>query len=60
MKTALRSGITPDRAADLLYFLMGPDSYAELVLEANWARRRWIEWVAQTLSDQLFGPIEGT
>ncbi len=53
-KTPLRSGMTPTRAADLLDFLLGPESYAELVLRAGWSRRRWISWVSETLADQLF------
>lgn len=55
-KTPLHQGITPTRAADLLDFLMGPESYAELVLRAGWSRRRWVQWVTDTLADQLFGP----
>ena len=41
-KAPLRSGMTPTRAADLLDFLLGPESYAELVLRAGWSRRRWV------------------
>jgi AcrR family transcriptional regulator len=54
-KAPLRSGMTPKRAADLLDFLLGPESYAELVLRAGWSRRRWVSWVSETLADQLFG-----
>ena len=54
-KAPLRSGITPTCAADLLDFLLGPESYAELVLRAGWSRRRWVNWVSKTLADQLFG-----
>jgi AcrR family transcriptional regulator len=54
-KAPLRSGMTPTRAADLLDFLLGPESYAELVLRAGWSRRRWVSWVSATLADQLFG-----
>lgn len=53
-KSPLRAGVTPKRAADLLDFLMGPESYAELVLRAGWSRRRWVDWVTETLTDQLF------
>lgn len=53
-KTPLRADVTPAKAADLLDFLMGPESYAELVLRAGWSRRRWIDWVTETLTNQLF------
>lgn len=53
-KAPLRSGMTATRAADLLDFLLGPESYAELVLRAGWSRRRWVSWVSETLADQLF------
>ncbi len=53
-KAPLREGITPARAADLLDFLLGPESYAELVLRAGWTRHRWITWVTHTLTEQLF------
>jgi AcrR family transcriptional regulator len=52
-KSPLRPGVTPAKAADLLDFLMGPESYAELVLRAGWSRRRWISWVTDTLVEQL-------
>lgn len=55
-KAQLRPGLTVARAADMLDFLMGPESYAELVLRAGWSRRRWVAWTAETLSDQLFDP----
>jgi AcrR family transcriptional regulator len=53
-KAPLRNGMTATRAADLLDFLLGPESYAELVLRAGWSRRRWVNWVSETLADQLF------
>lgn len=54
-KGQLRPGMTAARATDLLDFLMGPGSYAELVLRAGWTPRRWVTWVSETLTDQLFG-----
>ncbi len=55
-KAPLRAGLTPTRAADLLDFFMGPESYAELVLRAGWSQRLWVSWVSETLTDQLFAP----
>jgi hypothetical protein len=57
-KTPLRSDVTPTRAADLLDFFMGPESYAELVLRAGWPRTLWVSWVSETLTDQLFAAPE--
>lgn len=54
-KTPLRPGLTQRRAADLLYFLMGPESYGALVLDAGWTERQWVTWTAETLGGQLFG-----
>jgi AcrR family transcriptional regulator len=53
-KAQLRAGLTPTRAADLLDFFMGPESYAELVQRAGWSQRRWVSWVSETLTTQLF------
>jgi AcrR family transcriptional regulator len=55
-KAPLRQGMTARRAADLVDFLMGPESYAELVLQAKWSPRQWATWTSATLSDQIFGP----
>ncbi|TCC53071.1 hypothetical protein E0H75_04905 [Kribbella capetownensis] len=54
-KTPLRSGLTQRRAADLLDFLMGPESYGALVLDAGWTQRQGVTWTAETLGSQLFG-----
>lgn len=53
-KSSLRPGMTTTHAADLLDFLLGPESYAEMVLRAGWPPQRWVTWVSQTLTDQLF------
>lgn len=55
-KAPLRPGLLPAQAADIVDFLMGPEAYAELVLNTGWSRRRWVEWTSRLLSDQLFGP----
>jgi hypothetical protein len=53
-KASLRSGMTATRAADLLDFLLGPESYAEMVLRSGWPPHQWVKWVSETLTDQLF------
>lgn len=57
-KAPLREGMTPARAADLLDFLLGPESYAELVLRAGWSPHRWTTWVSHILTDQLFVTLD--
>ena len=54
-KTPLVDGMTRRRAADLLHFLTGPESYRALVLDAGWSKRMWVRWVSDTLSRDLFG-----
>lgn len=54
-KSPLVSGTTMARAADLLFYLPGPECYRELVLLARWPTTDWITWVATTLSRDLFG-----
>lgn len=54
-KAPIRADISRNRATDLLDFLMGPESYAELVLRAGWSPQDWTDWVCRTLTEQLFG-----
>jgi AcrR family transcriptional regulator len=54
-KTPLRKGMTKERASDLLYVLMGPESYRSFVIECGWAPKQWTTWVTATLSRDLFG-----
>ena len=53
-KTPLRRGMTRQRAADLLDFVMGPESYATLVLDLGWTQRQWAQWTAEWLARELF------
>ena len=53
-KTPLVPGVTRARAADLLFYLTGPECYRELVLLADWSPTEWASWVATTLSRDLF------
>ena len=54
-KTPLAPAMTPDRAADLIFFLTGPESYRALVLDAGWQHDEWITWTSRTLCRDLFG-----
>ena len=59
-KTPLVPGLARDRAADLLFFLTGPESYRALVLTAGWTQDEWVRWTSDTLCQDLFGKPTGT
>lgn len=56
-KTPLSAGLTADRAADLLFYLTGPECYRELVLVIGWPPADWANWSARTLTRELFDPV---
>jgi hypothetical protein len=58
-KTPLRRGMTRRRAADLLFFVQGPECYRELVLLAGWPPKDWVRWASETLGRDLFGDAAG-
>jgi AcrR family transcriptional regulator len=59
-KTPLVPGLARDRAADLLFFLTGPECYRALVLTAGWSQDEWAHWTSDTLCRDLFGKPAGT
>jgi AcrR family transcriptional regulator len=58
-KTPLVPGLARDRAADLLFFLTGPECYRALVLTAGWSQDGWARWTSDTLCRDLFGKPAG-
>lgn len=50
---ALRPGLRERAAADLIHVLMSPEVYRLLVVDRGWAPKRYEEWLATTLVDQL-------
>ena len=36
--------------------LLGPEIYRMFVLELGWTRRQWVDWTAQLIVRELFGP----
>jgi AcrR family transcriptional regulator len=54
-KTPLRSGLSLDRATDLLLFLLGPHAYVGLVIDRAWSHDEWVAWTAAVFLLQLFG-----
>src|SRR6476659_2278857 len=54
-KSALRAGLTPERANDLLLLYVGMDVYHALVEVAGWSHDEWAAWTGATIAHQLFG-----
>lgn len=52
-KAPLRSDAAS--ATDVVFALLSPDLYRTLTAERGWDARRWLDWVAPTLYEQLFG-----
>ena len=54
---ALRPGLRARDAADLIHALMSPELYRLLVVDRGWTLRRYEEWLASILADQLTSPL---
>jgi hypothetical protein len=52
-KNALRPGLTPARAADMVYALTSYDVFRTLVDERGWSADDTEFWLAQTLASLL-------
>ena len=50
---ALRDGLTPHRATDIVVALFGHDVFRSLVSEATWSVREYKAWLLTTLAQQL-------
>ena len=55
---ALRPGLDPERATDLVVTLLGHDVYRNLVVEAGWSLPTFRAWLFTTVVQQLLGPVE--
>jgi hypothetical protein len=53
---ALRDGLDPERARDVLWTLIAPEVTRLLVEGRGWSLDRWPAWLATTLADALLGP----
>jgi hypothetical protein len=47
--------MTTDRVSDLLFVLLGPETYRSFVIELGWAREQWAEWTTHALVRDIFG-----
>jgi AcrR family transcriptional regulator len=52
-KSALRDGVSPERATQLLLMYIG-DVYRILVHDFGWSHEDWIDWTVATVSEQVF------
>jgi AcrR family transcriptional regulator len=50
---ALRTGLTPQTAADILYALASPQVHQLLRRHRNWTRQRYHTWLAEAVTHQL-------
>jgi len=55
-KSALRDGISPERATHLLLLYLGMDVYRVLVHDFGWTHEDWIDWTVATVAEQVFVP----
>ena len=53
-KAPLRKGVTKVHAADVLYLLLGADTYRTMVLERGWTEQQLAGWTERVILDDLF------
>jgi len=55
-KAPLAPGMSIDRVSDLLFVLLGPETYRSFVIELGWSRDEWADWTTHALVRDIFGP----
>jgi AcrR family transcriptional regulator len=55
-KKALRKGVTPEDAADILWLLVDPSLYHRLVVDGGWKPERFRAWLSETVQTQILKP----
>jgi AcrR family transcriptional regulator len=55
-KQPLAAHHTPDTAADVLFVLLGPDTFRAFTQGRGWPLSQWQAWVTTTLERDLFTP----
>lgn len=48
--------LSPERASDLLFVLLGPEIYRSFVHELQWTQDEWAGWTVTALMRDLFAP----
>jgi AcrR family transcriptional regulator len=54
IKAEFRTGLSLERATDLLLLFVGPDVYHALVDGRGWSHDEWIEWAVSSVAEQIF------
>ncbi len=54
-KHPLRTGLRHAAARDILFVVLGPETYRAFVHERHWTVARWIRWIVAVLASDLFG-----
>jgi AcrR family transcriptional regulator len=57
---ALRAGLTPSRALDIIRVVDTVEAYAELTTRRGWIVAEWKHWLTDLLHMQLLGRVSGT
>lgn len=52
---ALRPGLSPDEARDIVHAVMSPETYRLLVTDRGWTTERYQQWLTETITAQLLG-----
>ncbi len=56
----LRKGLSRSHAGDVLFLVLGPETYRTLVLERGWTQPQWSAWAARAILGELFVPLHTT
>jgi hypothetical protein len=54
-KAPLLPGMTTDRVGDLLFVLLGPETYRSFVIELGWTPAQWADWTTRALVRDILG-----
>ena len=52
----LRTGVSPERAHDILYWAGSPQLYLQMVTELGWPVDEFVEWLTESLTAMLIKP----
>jgi AcrR family transcriptional regulator len=55
-RAALRSGMTIEAAAAVIFAIGHPETYRALVLDGDWDNAGWVKWAQNTLENTLLEP----
>lgn len=58
-KAAASENVGADEAGDVLYVLLGPETYRSFVLDLGWTPEAWVRWTAKALVRDLCETCDG-